>query len=1318
MTLKVMEQEGYEGEEMILQEDDNHNYPVTSLKGAAAAAAAAATTPPALQNGKKQTIENAIAAATQLKQDGNSHHAMQEYQGAADSYQQGLATLAPFLASDIHNSCKDLHINLRSNLAIAFLKLNAFEKAEHQCTVILKDLDDAVPKVWYRRALAREHLAANTTKDKSKSQEYLQLAAADLQHSLQILHQGGKDPQSRKSVVHALERIEKKMKRGKQQQQQKSEIETETTTKKQDTIRPTMDVSPPSSPQTAVNGSANANGHHSHHTEPDPSVVATTNSSMMEMESSNNQHGETVVPDIVRPEPSQQRQDVMRLLIARSVGLQRASTPEHPAVGEALFLMDWNWWSQWCRHVDFYHTSEGEDKAERILKLLPPGAILPPPSKHGGKDDNNANDDESSSDSTESENLPDDLPPGMIDNTSLMLPSKQELNPSTYNHNSQTQPTFYQQWYRHFQPSETPPPDTTSDNSNDDPNAVTVRLRPNLVRGYHYELLPREVYCALRSWYREKTPSICRRTKLFNSDLDESDQNEKMRPVVTLLLYPISNAKSLASSIGLKQSMPRCAACRAQDASKRCTRCQSVCYCDRGCQESHWPFHKPICSKIAAGKEDSDLYLADGRVGLHQLGNTCFMNAAIQCLSHATPLTRHFLSNQFKIDLNSSNPLGTGGKLAQAYETVLKEIWMKPNITSTTPTALKRAIALFAPRFAGCLQHDSQEFLAYLLDGLHEDLNRIKKPPYVEMPDADNHGANMAVAGAEAWECHMLRNDSLVMDTFYGQFKSTCVCPNPNCGRVSVSFDAFNHVSLEIPQMQNATIWVRILVFYNPPVTNHQSSKNPKNRPRTMRYAICVRRGSLITDLREALSQVCGIPTTHLVLCEMSDNIIVKILNNNEPVTSIREGDTITAYQVDPYTKSSIHVVASHALVEPGIKTGEAGEQAPKFHPDFRQQFGFPFMTSCDANLTCRQLMDDLWRQIRRFVVPLNENGEEEDIDPALEEVYRQLYSVRATDAEGNPESVFPTPADGTGKERAEDTDAMETSQLSSYVPCDVDEKISKFLGEDCTTKFLFLRLDWKESLVVPDELLNKNASQSSSNTGGNNKKKKKTKKNNSKVKEIPRVIKIEEPMFLAFSDHPSFIEGQRKQRASNASKGVTLDQCFETFTKPERLDEHNMWYCSKCKEHVRALKTMALWRLPNVLVVHLKRFEFRNSFRRDKLNTFVDFPLEGLDMSQHCAKWSNENDDACIPEQFRIDDNVPAVYDLFGVVNHYGRMGYGHYTAFARKWDEEELSKDWALFDDSSVRSVGDGLGGTSGVDSVASPAAYVLFYRRRAFN
>ena len=84
-------------------------------------------------------------------------------------------------------------------------------------------------------------------------------------------------------------------------------------------------------------------------------------------------------------------------------------------------------------------------------------------------------------------------------------------------------------------------------------------------------------------------------------------------------------------------------------------------------------------------------------------------------------------------------------------------------------------------------QHDSQELLAFLLDGLHEDLNRVHKKPYVEIPDAN--GRPDELVAAESWKIYLMRNKSIIVDLFQGQLKSTLCCKK--CGFESVKFDPF-----------------------------------------------------------------------------------------------------------------------------------------------------------------------------------------------------------------------------------------------------------------------------------------------------------------------------------------------------------------------------------------------------------------------------------------------------------------------------------------------------------------------------------------------
>uniref|UniRef100_A0A3Q2TIV6 ubiquitinyl hydrolase 1 n=1 Tax=Fundulus heteroclitus TaxID=8078 RepID=A0A3Q2TIV6_FUNHE len=148
-----------------------------------------------------------------------------------------------------------------------------------------------------------------------------------------------------------------------------------------------------------------------------------------------------------------------------------------------------------------------------------------------------------------------------------------------------------------------------------------------------------------------------------------------------------------------------------------------------------------------------------------------------------------------------------------------------------------------------------------------------------------------------------------------------------------------------------------------------------------------------------------------------------------------------------------------------------------------------------------------------------------------------------------------------------------------------------------------------------------------------------------------------------------------------------TLEQCLNLFTKPEVLAPEEAWYCPKCQQHREASKQLLLWRLPNVLIIQLKRFSFRSFIWRDKINDMVDFPVRNLDLSKFCIGQKDEM-------------QQPPIYDLYAVVNHYGGMIGGHYTAYAR------LPR-WRLFDDSTVTMVEE--------SQVVTRYAYVLFYRRR---
>ena len=113
-----------------------------------------------------------------------------------------------------------------------------------------------------------------------------------------------------------------------------------------------------------------------------------------------------------------------------------------------------------------------------------------------------------------------------------------------------------------------------------------------------------------------------------------------------------------------------------------------------------------------------------GLTGIKNLGNTCFMNSILQCLNSSQKLVDYFLSGQYKKDLNRTNDLGFRGEIADEFSVIVQAIW-GGHCRIITPWRLRNIIGQFNQQFISNDQQDSQELLLFLLDGLHEDLNRV-----------------------------------------------------------------------------------------------------------------------------------------------------------------------------------------------------------------------------------------------------------------------------------------------------------------------------------------------------------------------------------------------------------------------------------------------------------------------------------------------------------------------------------------------------------------------------------------------------------------
>ena len=604
-----------------------------------------------------------------------------------------------------------------------------------------------------------------------------------------------------------------------------------------------------------------------------------------------------------------------------------------------------------------------------------------------------------------------------------------------------------------------------------------------------------------------------------------------------------------------------------------------------------------------------------GKAGLSNLGNTCFMNSALQCLSHSSLLTEYFLSDKYLADINTDNPIGMGGELATEYANLTGALWRDGALT-VTPRKFKSSLARFAPQFSGYSQQDAQELLAFLLDGLHEDLNRVKKKPYVE--ERDSHGRTDADIADESWEAHTARNNSCIVDTFQGQYRSTLVCPT--CGNKSVKFDPFMYLSIPLPTSRERMIKVTLVTY-----GEHVSA---------VTYGLKVPKTGDIATLTLALCEIADIDTMdeRIVMLEVYNHRIDKVFTNmNMSLSLISDRDVLYAHRLPALsdTAPTMDTVLVHR--RSGSQTKSPYAQVSSV-PGTVVKFGFPWIvpvSSAEGETPGAKHAEFLERTVEKYAetymrtAPGTPHSPSTSAEPderrASAEPDARLFKLKYTNH--NASATF-------------EEYGSEASVSDSHV------------SSNTLSAMHVIAIDWSSKALA--------------NT-------------------------YDEDLFDVTVEHSSV----KTNEISEAEQGTPLTSCIETFTQEEPLGKDDMWYCKQCETHVEALKKLDLYRLPPILVMHLKRFNYSRLWR-DKISTLVDFPLANLDMTPYV-----------LPHAPRTE---APIYDLYAVVNHFGSMGGGHYTAYTQHAEEGT----WHLYDDSHCTPV-------DAEAALHNAAAYVLFYKRR---
>ena len=555
-----------------------------------------------------------------------------------------------------------------------------------------------------------------------------------------------------------------------------------------------------------------------------------------------------------------------------------------------------------------------------------------------------------------------------------------------------------------------------------------------------------------------------------------------------------------------------------------------------------------------------------GLCGGHNLGNTCFMNSSIACLSNCTELTTYFLTGQFKDNVNTKNKEGVQGQLAYAWNNLLQEYWNSSSGTGN-PSQVKSAVAKKVRKFGGYSQQDSNEFMTEFLSLLSEDLNKTTKKVYRELKEKGENETEIDCA-KRFWDLHVQLNDSIITDLFSGLFKSEVHCNK--CNFDNITFDPFNTLTLPIPSIQEIySNWNDI--FYIPKYSIRKSCRF---------VAMNMKNNLSLKNIMEELNKIEDFKYKFqkLKYIQVCDQKLVRFVNENEPKKYkeyifvfddlSKEGEKTKVIPLYLYLNDSISSFPRLLFLEENMNFGQLKKQIYYFA---RNYFTSPLKgNNVDEELKIykeqkeeydEQKLWDLFDNEYKDIFELGDESKKEDIDKFLNDFPFLITFKNNKNDDHN--TIF------DGKNNLE--------QLKEFDISKDEDPITNLLNKIEKEEYcLNLVITKKSSYTV--EKVNLNVCE------------------------------------------------QFKKEMKEERVDFNLDTLLKYFSSKEYLDKGNEWRCSKCNNKVEASKKLSIYYVPRLLIICLSRFSREGRYGYGKNNSLIDFPLDNLDMGPYICGPYKEN--------------------------------------------------------------------------------------------